>query len=1008
MSQTEAPLIDRRVYKDLVPKVEGLIQTYTAGVAIQGWQSNPNQLDSGGALVRIFSRLAELVIARLNRLPDQSFLAFLDLIGVRLNPPQAARVPLTFLLAPGSPVDALLPAGTQALAVALEGETEPPQFETERDLVVTRSQLVAVYSRDENDFWADFTKIATGQTAGTFKPFTGELRIDHNLYLSHSLFGLPEKKTIGLKIISTATSTFWRSAVTWSFWNGKDWEPLAPTTAEDVSVQLSSATGFTARQVNGLDGFWLRGQLKDPLASGGDEPSINSLSAIVTIDHKDILTVPEWSFANQTPLDLSKDAFPFGEKPRIGDTFYLANDESLSKPDTVVDLHIGLANPLDPDDTAARDAISGLVLIWEFWDGGAWHVLGGSGPGGADSADNSKAKFSDTTNGFLYEGTIQFTVPKIALREVNGEVHHWLRVRIARGSYGVDAQYVPQVDQQGQTAYTLVPSTLRPPSLRSVLLGYLYASSGEASERIVVVTENDFTSAEVMSFPFKPFVRFEEKHTALYLGFERPGETIGFANRTTALFFRVSESLYNAATEPKAVTEEASVFWEYWNGSWERLGTSDETHQLTSSGLVTFIGPPDFKRSTSFGREAFWLRGRWVSGQYAVEPQLDRVLINTMWAAHAQTIQGEVLGSSRGERGQVFRTLKAPVLDAPVLEVIEPDIPSGDDLTALEAEEGDDAVAVVRDSVGQPVEIRVRWHEVPDLYESEPRSRHYVFDPLSGEVRFGDGIRGLVPPPGRNNVRMARYRTGGGLAGNRPAGSIARLKSTVPYIAGVIQSVPAEGGAAEESLEAACSRGPKKLRHRDRAVAAADFEDLAFEASSGVARAYAMPAQDSSERGQVGLIIVPASDAAQPEPGLELLARVRSYIEERISPVVDFWVAGPDWLQLNVQAEVVLQPLENSTVVQAAARDRLRAFLHPLSGGPEGQGWELGRKPHRSDFYALIEETPGVDHLLWLKIDEELSEGGGRPERSLVFSGNHSINVRSDVDETAGAPGSLS
>jgi Baseplate J-like protein len=1001
MSRAEPPRIDKQTYNDLIDKVEKLIQEYTGGA----WK--PGGHDVGSALVRIFGRMAELVVTRLNRLPDRDFLAFLDLIGTRLNPPQPARVPLTFLLAAGSPVDALVPAGTQAVATALEGEAEPPLFATERDLVVTRSQLVAVYSREpERDLWADHTAIATGQGTGTFRPFRGDRQIEHRLYVDHPLLGLPERKTVELRIDLADGSPFWPSdKVAWSFWNGVDWQPLLPGDSEEV-VRFDDIPGFAASPVNGVEGHWLRGELE---TDGGDlrQPYIDALAVRITIDRTDVSQqkVPERGFANQIPLDLSTDFLPFGEKPKVGDVFYLASDEALAKPGATVDLYVALSNGTLP---AAND----LLLVWELWNGREWQLLGNSGATGGGEF-NFRDGIDKGTNGFLQSGSVRFTVPpSLAANEVNGEVRRWLRVRIARGNYGVEARYVPvevngqpQRDEHGRTVYELIPATFRPPSLRSVRLGYRYDPGSQPPRRLL--TENDFKFSEVTVSPFTPFVPSADLRPTLYLGFDRPGDTTGFANRSAALFFQISEALFDPAVEQGEVTEEAAVVWEYWNGThWERLGTGDETRGLTRRGLLSFIGPPDFKASCDFGRKAFWLRGRWERGEYAVEPQLTRILTNTIWAVHAQTIEGESLGSSRGEPEQTFRTLRAPVLEGQVLEVIEPEIPSGADLDELEAEEGDDAVTVVRDATGQLMEVRVRWHEVPDFHGSGPRSRHYVLEPVSGEVRFGDGRSGLVPPAGRNNVRMARYRAGGGLAGNRPPGSIARLKGTVPYIAGIVQSMAADGGAAEESLDAVRLRGPKALRHRNRAVAAADFEDLAFQASSQVARARALPARHVFEAGGTGLILVPVSRNAKPVPGLELLARVRSYLEERLSPVVDFWVTGPDWLQIDVQAEIVPRQLDRAIDVQNSALERLRAFLHPLSGGPAGDGWELGRKPYRSDLFALIEDTPGVDHVRRLEVIEIPREGGARPDRFQVFSGNHEITVRGNLDDAAADSGS--
>jgi predicted phage baseplate assembly protein len=171
------------------------------------------------------------------------------------------------------------------------------------------------------------------------------------------------------------------------------------------------------------------------------------------------------------------------------------------------------------------------------------------------------------------------------------------------------------------------------------------------------------------------------------------------------------------------------------------------------------------------------------------------VLVNTTWATQATTLQDEILASSTGEPDQVFRTTQAPVLAGQRLDVREPKVPPEGEQAALKAVEGDDAIAIRRDEAGRAEDIWVRWHAVADFYGSAPRDRHYVIDALSGAIRFGDGRHGLVPPAGRSNIRMALYRTGGGARGNRAAETIAQLKTTVPYVEGVLNSEAARGGA---------------------------------------------------------------------------------------------------------------------------------------------------------------------------------------------------------------------
>ena len=59
---------------------------------------------------------------------------------------------------------------------------------------------------------------------------------------------------------------------------------------------------------------------------------------------------------------------------------------------------------------------------------------------------------------------------------------------------------------------------------------------------------------------------------------------------------------------------------------------------------------------------------------------------------------------------------------------------------ALLAQEGADAITVTVDAAGQPDEIWVRWHAVPDFYQSGARDRHYTVDALTGEVATWAGM----------------------------------------------------------------------------------------------------------------------------------------------------------------------------------------------------------------------------------------------------------------------------
>ena len=92
-------------------------------------------------------------------------------------------------------------------------------------------------------------------------------------------------------------------------------------------------------------------------------------------------------------------------------------------------------------------------------------------------------------------------------------------------------------------------------------------------------------------------------------------------------------------------------------------------------------------------------------------------------------------------------------------------------------------------------------------------------------------------------------------------------------------------------------------------------------------------------------------------------------------------VTGPTYLPVGVEA--VLSPLRRSdagAVVERAHR-ALSAFLHPLTGGPDADGWPFGRDVYLSDVAALLEALEGVDYAPTINL---LLGGTPRGERVNV------------------------
>jgi hypothetical protein len=534
-------------------------------------------------------------------------------------------------------------------------------------------------------------------------------------------------------------------------------------------------------------------------------------------------------------------------------------------------------------------------------------------------------------------------------------------------------------------SFTIVNAAEHPDNFETVVFGHRWPTTPVGSVAVEAGATREL--AVVVSIP---------------AGAQSGESDAGFL-RLTGQSGRVYSAVFATGVDALRGSAPPDTLWQYWNGKeWSKLVVLDGAGKFTRSGLVEFLAPADLAPRDLFGRSRYWLRVQLDKGEYAVPPRVSGILLNTTTAVQASTVANEILGSSNGAERQQFRSRRIPVLAGQRLEVREPAMPGAEDLAVLENEEGGDAVNVVLDAAGRPREIWVRWHEVADFYGSGPRDRHYVIDHLTGEIGFGDGVNASIPPVGTGNLRLARYQAGGGTRGNYSAGAIAQLKTTIPYVETVINQDPAAGGAEAETIDALIERVPRTLRHRDRAVTLEDYEDLARAASPEVARSLCVPLRDLAADplgakpmpGAVTVVLVPRTSGVKPLPTLELLARVGDFLASRVDATASVAVVGPLYLRIDLELEVAVATPDVANVVERAVHDRLAAFLHPLTGGLDGSGWDFGRAPHRSDFFALIESVPGVDHVHYLNIVETEDQPGVRQTgRFLVFSGRHQISV---------------
>jgi hypothetical protein len=194
---------------------------------------------------------------------------------------------------------------------------------------------------------------------------------------------------------------------------------------------------------------------------------------------------------------------------------------------------------------------------------------------------------------------------------------------------------------------------------------------------------------------------------------------------------------------------------------------------------------------------------------------------NVAKATHGQTV-GEVLGD--GDASQAFVTL---ALRQSPLTYISAPTPSG-------------AASTLKITVNE-----LEWHERGDLLEEGLGDRTFITaagDDDKVSVVFGDGIHGARTPTGTANIK-ATYRYGIGAAGNVAAEKISQLSTHPLGAQGVINPLPASGGADRDSADQARRNAPMAVMALDRLVSVKDYADFA-RTYAGVGKASAARMSD--------------------------------------------------------------------------------------------------------------------------------------------------------------------
>ncbi|GLW89980.1 putative baseplate assembly protein [Actinokineospora globicatena] len=292
-----APNLDDRRFQQLVDEAKRYVRN-----RCPEWTDH-NVSDPGVTLIETFAQMVDQLVYRLNRVPERNYLAFLDLLGVRLFPPTAAKADVTFWLSAPQAEVVLLPAGTE-VATARAETAEAVVFATIEPLPIVPTELTALVTKSAAGEHTDRTKdLVADQDVRCFQttPAPGDA----------TLFGLSvaaPRCVVVLRLDSQVEGIGVdprQPPLVWEAWDGHGWTVCE--TDEDSTgglnrpgeVVVHLPASHTESAISGTRAGWVRCRVTEPDAGQpfyAESPTIRvaeafTLGGTTTVEHAE--TVPD-------------------------------------------------------------------------------------------------------------------------------------------------------------------------------------------------------------------------------------------------------------------------------------------------------------------------------------------------------------------------------------------------------------------------------------------------------------------------------------------------------------------------------------------------------------------------------------------------------------------------------------------------------------------------------------------------------------------------------------------
>ena len=250
-------------------------------------------------------------------------------------------------------------------------------------------------------------------------------------------------------------------------------------------------------------------------------------------------------------------------------------------------------------------------------------------------------------------------------------------------------------------------------------------------------------------------------------------------------------------------------------------------------------------------------------------------------------------------------------------------------------------------------------------------------------------------------------------SGSIAAETIARFRTPVASIKSVGQPYASFGGRAAESDSAFYRRISERLRHKQRAVTAGDYERLVLEEFPQIHKVRCLThtdAESCASPGNVSLIVIPRTapeerfDRLRPRADLNTLSRIDDFANSANTYHVTAHARNPDYEEVQLAFSVRFHADRPFLPYRTTLNEDLIRFLSPWASDSEAMP-AFGLSLHKSQIIKFIEGREYVDFITDVRLyhgaesTADLASVQPSSSSAILIS-----SVQHDIDEAERRP----